>query len=114
MVPPCRKTIEISQLQYTVIDVPVVQVEQVISPSWRSGRSMGQTVRRTFFFHNCSTRWPMSLLCRSSCFPGAVVKETVEISQLPPWWSWVDGWIFRTLYTGTGPGVVFTGTRPHD
>ena len=30
MVPPCRKTIEISQLQYTVIDVLVVQVEQDI------------------------------------------------------------------------------------
>ena len=68
MVPPCRKTTEISQLQYTVIDVPVVQVEQDISPSWRSGRSMVQTVRRTIFFHSCSTRWPMSLLCRSSCF----------------------------------------------
>ena len=24
----------------------------------------------------------MSLLCRLSCFPGAVVRETVEISQL--------------------------------
>ena len=82
MVPPCRKTIEVSLLQYTVINVPVVQVEQDISPSWRSGRSMVQTVRRTFFFHSCSTRWPMSLLCRSSCFLGAVIKETVEISQL--------------------------------
>ena len=27
--------------------------------------------------------WSMSLLCRLSCFPGAVVQETVEISQLP-------------------------------
>ena len=26
--------------------------------------------------------WSMSLLCRSSWIPGAVVKETVEISQL--------------------------------
>ena len=26
--------------------------------------------------------WSMSLLCRSSWFPGAVVKETAEISQL--------------------------------
>ena len=81
------------------------QVEQDVSPSWRSGRSLVQTVRRTFFFHRCSTRWPMSLLCRSSCFPGFVVKETVEISQLL-------GWIFWALYTGTGPGVVSTGTRP--
>ena len=29
MVPPCRKTMEISQLQYTVIDVPVELVMQV-------------------------------------------------------------------------------------
>ena len=26
--------------------------------------------------------WSMSLFCRSSWFPGAVVKETAEISQL--------------------------------
>ena len=29
MVPPCRKTIEISQLQYTVIDVPVVRSSRI-------------------------------------------------------------------------------------
>ena len=32
IVPPCRKTIEISQLQYTMADVSVVQVVQVLFP----------------------------------------------------------------------------------
>ena len=84
------------------------QVEQDISPSWRSCRSMVQTV----FLHRCSTRWPMSLLCRSSCFPGFVAKETVEISQLLRGGVGLMGGFFRALYTGTGPGVVSTGTRP--
>ena len=49
---------------------PCCSVEQDFSPSWRSGRFMVQTVRRTFFFHSCSTRWPMVLVVQ------------VEISQL--------------------------------
>ena len=60
----------------------------------------------------------MSLLCRLSWFPGAVVQETVEISQLlllrNRWLPVVlaaQG-IFTALYTGTGPGVVSTGARP--
>ena len=67
----------------------------------------------------------MSLLCTSSWIPGAVVKETVEISQLlllrnrwlPVVLAALRGGVgtkvfFRALYTDTGPGVVSTGTRP--
>ena len=67
----------------------------------------------------------MSLLCRLSCFPGAVVQETVEISQLlllrnrwlPVVLAALRGGvglkgIFKALYEGTGLGVVSTGTRP--
>ena len=43
---------------------------------------MVQAVRLTMDIPSCSTRWPMSLFCRSSWITGAVVKETVEISQL--------------------------------
>ena len=46
MVPPCRKTIEISQLQYTVIDVPVVQVEQVHFPVWQTIEIRSFSTRR--------------------------------------------------------------------
>ena len=62
---------------------------------------------------------------RSSWFPGAVVMETAEISQLlllrnrwlPVVLAALRGGvglmgIFRALYTGTGLGVVSTGTRP--
>ena len=84
MVPTCRKTVEISQLQHTVIDVPVVQVVQVHFPvvtqrpfPWSS--LSGRPLR---FAVAVRTGWSMSMLCRLSCFPGAVVQETVEISQL--------------------------------
>ena len=73
---------EIPQLLDTVIDFPVAQVVQVLPRRCAEAVPMVQTVRLTMDIPSCSTRWPMSLLCMSSWFPGAVVKETAEISQL--------------------------------
>ena len=73
---------EIPQLLDTVIDFPVAQVVQVLPRRCAEAVPMVQTVRLTMDIPSCSTRWPMFLLCRSSWITGAVVKETVEISQL--------------------------------
>ena len=73
---------EIPQLLDTVIDFIVAQVVQVFPHRCAEAVPMVQTVRLTMDIPSCSTRWPMSLLCRSSWITGAVVKETVEITQL--------------------------------
>ena len=89
MVPPCRKTIEISQLQYSVIDVPVMQVEQVhfhvvtqrpIPWTSLSGRPLRFAIA-------VRAGWSMFLLCGSSKFREACSR-----------------WAGRALCTGTGPG----------
>ena len=82
----------ISQLQYTMADVSVVQVVQALPRRCAETVSMAQTVRLTMDIPSCSARWPMSLLswsCRftsSSCAEavshGQPVCQTIEISQL--------------------------------
>ena len=75
-----------SELLNMVAEVPVVQVEQVSLPcrdaealfSWFS--LSGGTIEISQFALRAGRS--MSLLCRSSWFPGAVVEETAEISQL--------------------------------
>ena len=61
-----------------------MQVEQVHFPVvTQRPILMVQPVWRTIEISQLqNTGWLMSLLCRLSCFPGAVVQETVEISQL--------------------------------
>ena len=67
MVQTVRLTIDIAQLLYTVIDVPVVQVEQVHFPLVAECQILwSRLFVGPWTFHSCSTRWPMSLLCSSS------------------------------------------------
>ena len=54
----------------------------------------------------------MSLLCRSSCFPGAFVKETVEISQLLRGGVGLMGGFFRACTQVQGRGRVHRDTDP--
>ena len=77
--------IEIPQLLDAVADVPVVRVVQVLT-----GAVVEETVelRRLHSLRNLSR--------------GAAHQCVDELMAL----------LFRALYTGTGPGVVSTGTRP--
>ena len=56
-----RRTTVIPSCCITVIDVPVVQVVQVLPRRCAEAVSMVQTVRLTMDIPSCSTRWPMSL-----------------------------------------------------
>ena len=108
--------------------VPVVQVEQVHFPVVTQGpipmvRPVGGPQR----FRSCSTRRVVDVpvvqvelvsWCRREGDSRDLTAAAVEKSLAPggsgssPWWSWVEGDFFWALYTGTGPGVVSTGTRP--
>ena len=79
---PALKTIEISQLQYTVIGRPCCLGRAGYFPVVAQWPFYGPDSSSDLFLTQLKYTMAMSLLCRSSCFPGAVVKETVEISQL--------------------------------
>ena len=119
----------IPRLQFlnAVIDVPVVQVVQVHFPvAAQRLFPMVQTVRRTIGIHQLLitvahvpvVHVELDSCCRREGDSRDLTAAAVEKSLAPggpgssPWWSWVDGDFFRALYTGTGPGVVSTGTRP--
>ena len=111
MVQTVQQTTDISQLLNTVADVPVVQVEQVHFPvvtqrpfPWSS--LSGRPLR---FAVAVRVGWSTSLLCRLSCFPGAVVQETVAL-----WWSWVDGIFLGPCTQVQGRGSCPQGHGPHN
>ena len=133
-----QKTVEIPQLQFfKVVEISFI-VQRQVSMVLLFSRPC------CFHGCSSWTRWSTSLLCRSSkfredcsgwvaagassqvrqsCSHGCTRWETrhaqTSESLGTSWGSsssrrWADREIFRALYTGTGPGVVSTGTRPHN